>query len=315
MGVRVDWWDAPFSVRDAVERWLGEKIAEAVTQPTGFSPGVAARLRTADGRRVFVKAVSAALNPDSPELHRREARIVAHLPEAAAVPRLLWSYDEGHDGWVALAFEDIEGRHPTEPWQMDELQRVLKALDGLGAALKPSPLPLAETRYATDHFREAIKGWQLLIDGEEEQLSKLDDWSRRHLLKLSELESKAPVAVRGETLLQFDVRGDNILLAPNRVWFVDWPHARVGAPWVDVVGFAPSVRMQGGPDPEVLIAMHPACREADPDAVTAAVASIAGYFTHGALQPPPPGIPTVRAFQAAQGVVAREWLARRTGWS
>jgi hypothetical protein len=27
------------------------------------------------------------------------------------------------------------------------------------------------------------------------------------------------------------------------------------------------------------------------------------------MRPPPPGIPTVRAFQAAQGAIARQWLA------
>jgi hypothetical protein len=34
-----------------------------------------------------------------------------------------------------------------------------------------------------------------------------------------------------------------------------------------------------------------------------------------ALDPPPPGIPTVRAFQAAQGEVALAWLKERLGWS
>jgi len=34
-----------------------------------------------------------------------------------------------------------------------------------------------------------------------------------------------------------------------------------------------------------------------------------GDFTSQALLPPPPGLPTVRAFQAAQGQVARSWLA------
>jgi hypothetical protein len=74
------------------------------------------------------------------------------------------------------------------------------------------------------------------------------------------------------------------------------------------------VTMQGGPPPEEVIARHPACPLADPDAITAAVAALAGYFTHRALQPPPPGLPTLRAFQEAQGAVAREWLAQRTGW-
>ncbi len=50
------------------------------------------------------------------------------------------------------------------------------------------------------------------------------------------------------------------------------------------------------------------------DEVDAVLASIAGFFTHRALLPPAPGLPGLREFQAAQGEVARAWLARRTGW-
>src|SRR5205085_5074540 len=96
-------------------------------------------------------------------------------------------------------------------------------------------------------------------------------------------------------------------------FMVDWPQACIGAAWVDLVGFAPSVHMQGGPFPEALISRHPAARAADPHALTAAIAALAGYFTHRALLPPPPGLPTLRAFQAAQGEVARQWLAHRSG--
>jgi hypothetical protein len=121
--------------------------------------------------------------------------------------------------------------------------------------------------------------------------------------------------VAGNTLLHFDVRADNVLLAPDRVWFFDWPHACVGAAWFDVLGFAPSVAMQGGPAPEDVIARYAGCRTVSPEKITSAIAAIAGYFVRQSLQPPPPGLPTVRAFQAAQGVVAREWLAQRTGWT
>ena len=48
--------------------------------------------------------------------------------------------------------------------------------------------------------------------------------------------------------------------------------------------------------------------------IVVVVAAVAGFFTSRALQPPPSGLPTVRAFQAAQGDVARRWLAQRTGW-
>jgi hypothetical protein len=58
---------------------------------------------------------------------------------------------------------------------------------------------------------------------------------------------------------------------------------------------------------------HPVARAADPDAVTTFVASIAGYFTRMSLMPPPAGLPTMRLFQAAQGRVARRWIAQRQG--
>ena len=69
--------------------------------------------------------------------------------------------------------------------------------------------------------------------------------------------------------------------------------------------------MQGGPPPEEVIARYPAALTADPAAVSAAILATAGFFTHRALEPPPPGLPTVRAFQAAQGAVARHWVAQR----
>src|SRR5205823_3773194 len=101
-GVRLHWRDLPRAVRAAVERWLGSSVISAATQVSGFSPGVAARLRTADGRGVFVKAVGPEPNPTSASIHRREASIVPLLPSTAPSPRLLWSYDEGEDGWMLL---------------------------------------------------------------------------------------------------------------------------------------------------------------------------------------------------------------------
>jgi hypothetical protein len=136
--MRVHWDDLPDHVRDAIEERVGGRVLVAVTQPGGFSPGLAARLLLEDGRRVFVKAASDQANPDTPGIHRREAEVVAALPVDAAVPRLLWTYDEG--GWVALGFIDIDGRMPAKPWRQDELDLVVKGLQRLHDALTPSPV-------------------------------------------------------------------------------------------------------------------------------------------------------------------------------
>jgi hypothetical protein len=306
-GVRVDFADAPDSVRAWASDVLGEPVVEAVTQPGGFSPGVAARLRGASGRRMFIKAVSGEVNADSPRMHRQEARVTASLPETAPVPRLLAAYDDGT--WVALLLEDIDGRHPSVPWRDDELRRVLGALDELAAGLTPCPLPDALT--VGDRWREEFACWR---EAAAAPPAGLDDWSLRNLDRLAELESGWEDAARGNTLLHLDVRADNLLLTDDRVWVVDWPWAARGAAVFDAVGFAPSVAMQGGPPPRDLLARSAQGRAADPHVVATLVATVAGYFLVNALKPAAPGLPTVRAFQAAQGEVARRWVADLTGW-
>jgi aminoglycoside phosphotransferase (APT) family kinase protein len=305
----------PERVQQAFEQWTGSRVLSAASQASGFSPGIAARLRLADGRSLFVKAAGPIPNAEAPAIHRREGHIVAALPTHVPVPRLRWSYDDAESGWVVLAFDDVRGRHPTQPWRLDELERVLAVLSNLAERLTPSPLPAGEVLSASEMVATRICGWQQLRSEAAGQSPALDAWSRAHLEALADLEASAPAAVSGETLLHFDVRADNILLEADNVWFFDWPHACVGAAWLDVVGFAPSVAMQGGPKPEEVFARYSGARTADPGAVTAGLAAVAGYFTYQALQPPPPGLATLRAFQAAQGVIARTWLAQRTGWT
>jgi aminoglycoside phosphotransferase (APT) family kinase protein len=292
------------SVRRAIEERIGGTVVEAVTQSGGFSPGLAARVRTSDGRRCFVKAVSELANPDTPSLHRREAEVVAALPRDAPVPRLLWSYDES--GWVALGLEDIEGHLPIQPWRDDELRLVIDGLYRLHALLTPSPI---KSTTAEDAFAAHITGWSEM----RATRARLDTWSARHLDRLVDLEAQAPAAAKGNTLLNFDMRADNILIADDEVFFVDWPWARIGAPFVEWLGFAPSVQMQGGPKPDDLLHMVP-MGVVDDDAINAVIASLTGYFLAHARRSPPPGIPTLRAFQAAQGDIALAWLRERTGW-
>jgi hypothetical protein len=53
----------------------------------------------------------------------------------------------------------------------------------------------------------------------------------------------------------------------------------------------------------------------DDDQVDAFLVAIVGFFAHVVSLPPPPGLPTIRAFQAAQGTQAAAWLAARRGWT
>jgi aminoglycoside phosphotransferase (APT) family kinase protein len=283
-------------------------VVAARTQPGGFSPGVAARLRCADGTRCFVKAVSAEANPHSPRLHRREGQNLAALdPVIVArglpVPRLRGMVDL--DPWVALVLDDVGGSQPGLPWRSGDLRQVLAALDRLAGTLTPAPIPV---RPIAEMYASTFSGWRELARSPARD--RLDPWSRAHLDELAALEPAWAVHSAGDTLLHTDVRADNLLLTADRgVVVVDWPHACRGAAFVDVVLFAPSVAMQGGPGVADLLGMSRAGRRAGRRSVAAILCAVAGYFTCQALQPPPPGLPTVRAFQAAQGEIARRWLA------
>lgn len=242
-------------------------------------------------------------------MHRREAVVSAALPHSALFPQLLDIYDDGE--WVALAFEAVDGKPPRHPWEGGELASVVEALGRLHDALTPSPARGIEP--AAVYFQNLFGGWAELA-ALAEPPAALDPWARAHLSRLGELEKQWPAACTGLTLVHGDIRSDNLLFTAEGVVFVDWPHAAVGTPVIDLVGWAPSVRLEGGPAPEELLARHRPTREADPDVVTVVLAAVSGLFVSHSLRPPPPGLPTVRAFQAAQGEVALDWLRRRTGW-
>jgi aminoglycoside phosphotransferase (APT) family kinase protein len=315
-GARVAWQDVPEAARTAIEGICGAAVIEARTQPGGFSPGLAARVRCADGTRWFVKAASADLNLDAPRMHRQEAKVLADLdPLILAgqlpVPRLRGTVT--HGSWFALVVDDVDGRQPVVPWQDRELDLVLAALDRLAEALTPVPatiLPAVPT--VAEYLGANFSGWRALAGTPRDD--RLDPWSRARLAELAELEATWAAHAAGDTLLHADIRADNLLLTGNgvasdRIMVVDWPHACRGAAFVDLVGFAPSVAMQGGPAPAELLARSRTGQDVNRESLTAVVCALAGYFTQRSLQPAPPGLPTVRQFQAAQGEVARRWLA------
>jgi aminoglycoside phosphotransferase (APT) family kinase protein len=303
----VAWTDVPVPVREQIERVLGSPVVRADTQPGGFSPGAAARVACADGSRWFVKAASADRNADAPRLHRREARMLEALgPVIAAerlpVPRLRGTAELGP--WFALVTDDVDGRQPALPWHDEQLGLVLASLDRLSETLTPAPVAAPGIgEYRGDDFTS----WRALASSGADH--RLDPWSQARLGELAELEATWAAHAEGDTLLHGDVRADNLLPAGGRVMLVDWPHACRGAAFTDLVLFAPSVSMQGGPGPAALLARSGAGRDAAPEAVRAVVCALAGYFTRKSLEPAPPGLPTVRRFQAAQGDIARGWLA------
>jgi aminoglycoside phosphotransferase (APT) family kinase protein len=309
-GTRLGWQDLPRPVRARIAELAGAEVIAETGTTSGFSPGFASLLELGDGREVFVKAVSTEQNLHSPDLARREIAVAAALPDDVPAPRLLWWDDDGT--WVLLGFEALHGRPPALPWRPDDLVRVLAAVDHLATTTPRSPHSLQPvTRTMAANFT----GWAQMAGEPRELLEQAAAlagepgvWALDNLDQLVALESGWADAAAGDALVHGDLRADNVLLDGPTCWLVDWPHAAVGAPWLDLALMLPSVAMQGGGDPAVIFRSQRVSAGVDDDRLGAVLAALAGYFAHSALQPAPRGIPNLRRFQAAQALHTIAWL-------
>jgi aminoglycoside phosphotransferase (APT) family kinase protein len=306
-GGRAQWADLPGGLRDAVARELGSPVVRAASQAGGFSPGSADRVVTASGRRAFVKALDGARFPGSVDLHRREAHVLGALPDGLPVPELVALVEQ--DGWVALVTEDVDGETPALPWVLPAVEAALDALAAVAAVEPPvelrAALPRAEAALEHDDA-----GFERLLADPWADLARFDPWAAGRLEELAQLARRGNRALAGESLSHGDVRADNLLRRPGgSVVVVDWPHAVVGSPLFDVVALLLNVRLSGSDvDVDALLAERV---PGHGDEATAVIAADAAYFVDAARLPPVPGLPALRAFQAAQGRAALAWLRER----
>jgi Ser/Thr protein kinase RdoA (MazF antagonist) len=262
---------------------------------------------TETGRRAFVKAVTPTINSRSAELTRQELRVSAALPAEAPVPRLLGGFDTTADGdgpgWVVLVLEDVDGAHPRTPWVESEIDAAVTALRDLAAALTPAP-PIGLPS-AADQLRGDFAGWDLVAG---DPPPDLEPWFLEQLPALRAASARGLAALTtGDSVVHCDIRADNMLVRPDgRVVIVDWPWACVGPAWLDTALLAMNVLVHGGNADRIV-------GDLDPHLVTDVLAGITGMLRHYGRLPPPPGLPTVRAFQLWQAGALLPWLRSRLG--
>jgi hypothetical protein len=303
---RLTWSQVPSDFAAAVETALGAEIVAVENIPLGFSPGPAGPCQLGDGRRVFLKAAGISLNPDTPEMLRSEAQILLRIGPFLPCPALIAVVDDGE--WVAVVTELLDGKSPTAPLSQDDIGAILNLAEHLAdpslqsEVQKSEILPLGASgdRFDRLHWIETAT-----------MADRLPQWARDHLGALCTREQDWASASAGDHLLHGDLRADNIVIGQEAAWAVDWPAARLGARWVDFVALLPSLHLDGAGTPHTIFEDHPIGRSASPVDVTTFLVHLAGYFVHNSLLPEPPGLTGLRAFQAAQGRVALDWLMHR----
>lgn len=305
--VRPAWDTLPEGVQQAVADRLGAAVASVDDQGGGFTPGVAARLRLADGRGAFIKAMPSA-HPLAAAYHH-EGRVAAHLPATAPVPQLRWTSTTS--GWVVLVFDDVEGRHPDLAPGSADIGRLVQAVTAMSRILTPSPV--AELESSSTVRGSWLHGWELLAQGAPQDLGQ---WEGQHLAELAKAESVWRAHADGLALVHGDLRPDNLLTTTNgRVVVVDWAHASRGATWQDVADLVPHLIMAGHTPAtaEQHLAGVDAWKEADGEVLTSYAVAYAGYWTRMSRQEPPKGVPHLRPYQRRAAAAALDWVRHRTG--
>jgi Ser/Thr protein kinase RdoA (MazF antagonist) len=217
---------------------------------------------------------------------------------------LLACHDDGE--WIALVFEDVDGHHPSTPWNPAEVSAVHAALADLARVTTPCRLPVPT---AAELCGPELAGWERIAA---DHPLALDPWVAGHLPVLRAAADRALAGLEGQTLVHGDVRADNLLLrADGTVAVVDWPHACRGPAWLDRLLLCVNLLLYGGVDVDPLVAQLALDAGVPEDLLIDVLAGFTGYFLDAARQPPPPALPTVRAFQQAQADALLPWVRQR----
>jgi aminoglycoside phosphotransferase len=299
---RMAWAAVPREVTARIEQLLGSPVATAVSQPGGFSEGLAARVRLANGRRAFIKAASSLTAPAVADFHRREITVSRRLPADVPAPRLLEAYDDGT--WAVLVFEEIPGHLPAQPWRPDELDRVIAAVTDMARVLTPSPVE------ATVLSAPRLGGWPALTEdaAARAKAAELSPWAARHFDELAALEESA--SLDGATLQHGDLYPFNIMLTDDRVFVVDWPHAWVGPRHCDLLTLLSSASLSGV-DPQPIAERHPLTRDLERVHVDGVLAAHAGFLLRTAGSAGPDADRNLVGMMTALGLASLRWLERR----
>lgn len=293
---RAPWADTPPPVRAAVERSLGSPITGHTDLHGGMSPGPAAGLRLADGRRVFVKAVSARVRAHNHAMILQESAILDALPPTVPAPRRLATVE--HGPWVAMATTWAPGA-ATTAWTDTSIAAVARACRTASAHRAPALLPPVAERIF--HF----DGWSRLA-----ATDTGDDWEKAYAGPAATMVAGWQRWTAGDALVHRDIRLDNTAVGEQAI-LLDWAYASSGAPWIDLAQLAADVVATGHAGGEQAATDRAARLLATlpPDA-SRFVVGLAGMWTIRAAMAPETVMPTIAAWRRARAVALRPLLSR-----
>jgi thiamine kinase-like enzyme len=268
-----------------IERLIGAKIESAATVQGGYTPAL--RLLCQTSKHAFF--VKVGVTPLTAQFLRREIEVY-HSVRGDFMPHFIAA--DSSETEPILVLEDLSARFWPPPWTPGRIDLVLAQIYAVHNATAPLE-PFAQV-----HSTEA--NWHVVADDPAPFLA-LGIASRQWLdaaLPIL-LENEARCTTAGNSLTHWDIRSDNICLAPNRAVLIDWNNACLANPQLDLGFWLPSLAYETGILPETIL----------PDAPEIA-AWVCGFFAARAGLPSIPDAPRVRTVQRQQLETALPWVVR-----
>jgi hypothetical protein len=271
--------------RSSIERIIGTTIAYARKAPGGYSATQRWIMTTSSGTSVFAKI---GMTVPSRENILEEIAVYKRL-YLSCMPRVL--------GWDTesplLVLEDLSSCVWPPPWNDSLIDDVLRTINDLHSA----QVPLEE--YGERHGTPT--GWWQQVAANSAPFLRLEivsgAWLQRALPALIEYESLCSPA--GSSVCHFDLRSDNLCLSPRGVVVIDWSHACLGNPELDVGLFLPGLAYEDRLVPETILANAPGI-----------AAWVSGFYAVHASKPFIPTAPLVRSMQRHYLETSLAWAIR-----
>ena len=322
---KLPWQQVPQAVRRHVAQALGAPVARATRIWGGYAPTPTYRLVLKDGRRAFFKGTNQDSNVfmkkallSEERVYRDVAPILGKwMPQLYAVFRV--------DDWHVLILEDL-GSQSVPPWTPKLTRAITHALaafhhSSLGVQ-PPTWLPLPDGDLAAESWtlvlQESLE-FQRIAALAGEEASQVVKWFQQVSPTIEQVMQQSILKEGADVILHGDLRSDNLRFRQGRLCLFDWPSITLGRPEWDMVAFAQTVTVEGGPSPEQVMTWYGEQFSVSPDAIECALAWWLAFFARRAWLPEVPSLPRLRRFQRQQlGILiswtARHWLFPEPAW-
>jgi thiamine kinase-like enzyme len=238
--------EVPQYLREQIEDILCKKSIQWTVPDCGLSSAHRFTVQLEDKSKVFVKA---ATDEETESWLRNEHLALSTFTEEF-IPTVIAWIDTAKTRPVLIT-QDLSNAywpasHKGVIWRKGDFERLFESIQKLSTVNGHPAIPNLKNERANIWAKIATNPSGFL------RLNLCsENWFKTSIDFLIDAESK--VKEVGNILVHGDIRSDNICINQSQVIFVDWSNARNGSPDHDLANLLPSLHLEGGPNPYLVM--------------------------------------------------------------